>query len=32
MQGTTQRDWHHSLPKTKKVQAERVNLTFRLVR
>ncbi|MFT4603570.1 MAG: alkylated DNA repair dioxygenase AlkB [Rhodothermales bacterium] len=31
MYGATQRDWHHSLPKTKKVQEERINLTFRRI-
>lgn len=31
MHGTTQRDWHHSLPKTKKVHDERLNLTFRQI-
>ena len=31
MHGVTQRDWHHSLPKTKRVQDERINLTFRRI-
>lgn len=29
MYGTTQRHWQHSVPKTKKVDSPRVNLTFR---
>ncbi|MFT6880031.1 MAG: alkylated DNA repair dioxygenase AlkB [Arcticibacterium sp.] len=29
MKGTTQKHWHHALPKTKKVKTPRVNLTFR---
>lgn len=29
MQGTTQKNWLHSLPKSKKVQEPRINLTFR---
>lgn len=29
MQGQTQRNWLHSLPKTKKVKEPRINLTFR---
>ncbi len=29
MQGTTQTFWKHQLPKTKKVQSPRINLTFR---
>lgn len=32
MQGETQRYWLHSLPKTKKVQAPRINLTFRSIK
>jgi alkylated DNA repair dioxygenase AlkB len=32
MRGGTQRNWVHQIPKTKRVVAERVNLTFRLVR
>ena len=32
MQGETQRYWVHSLPKTKKVQAPRINLTFRNIK
>ncbi|MGB7785549.1 MAG: alpha-ketoglutarate-dependent dioxygenase AlkB [Salinimicrobium sp.] len=32
MQGETQRYWLHSLPKTKKVQAPRINLTFRNIK
>ncbi len=32
MQGDTQRHWRHSLPKTTRCHAERVNLTFRKVR
>lgn len=32
MQGETQRYWVHSLPKTKKVQAPRINLTFRKIK
>lgn len=32
MQGETQRHWLHSLPKTKKVQAPRINLTFRKIK
>lgn len=31
MVGSTQRHWLHSIPKTKKVQAPRINLTFRSV-
>lgn len=29
MQGTTQSHWLHSLPKSKKVKTERINLTYR---
>jgi alkylated DNA repair dioxygenase AlkB len=29
MKGTTQTYWHHSLPKSKKITAPRINLTFR---
>lgn len=29
MQGTTQSHWQHQIPKTKKIDAPRVNLTFR---
>ena len=32
MQGETQSHWLHSLPKTKKVQAPRINLTFRRIK
>ena len=31
MGGTTQKFWHHEIPKTKKVVSERLNLTFRLI-
>ncbi|PSR53649.1 alpha-ketoglutarate-dependent dioxygenase AlkB [Adhaeribacter arboris] len=31
MKGTTQSNWLHSLPKTKKVNEPRVNLTFRTI-
>ena len=31
MAGTTQKYWHHEIPKTKKVVSERLNLTFRLI-
>lgn len=31
MKGATQTNWLHSLPKTKKVSAPRVNLTFRTI-
>jgi alkylated DNA repair dioxygenase AlkB len=31
MKGTTQSNWLHSLPKTKKVSTPRVNLTFRTI-
>lgn len=31
MAGQTQKNWLHSLPKTKKVQAPRINLTFRKI-
>ena len=31
MKGTTQTNWLHSLPKTKKVNVPRVNLTFRTI-
>lgn len=31
MCGSTQKHWLHSLPKTKKVQAPRINLTFRKI-
>jgi alkylated DNA repair dioxygenase AlkB len=31
MKGTTQTNWLHSLPKTKKVTTPRVNLTFRTI-
>lgn len=31
MRGYTQRDWIHSVPKRTRVEATRVNLTFRLV-
>jgi hypothetical protein len=29
MKGTTQTYWQHSLPKSKKIAAPRINLTFR---
>jgi alkylated DNA repair dioxygenase AlkB len=29
MEGESQHHWEHQLPKTKKVQAPRLNLTFR---
>ncbi len=32
MRGETQRHWSHSLPKSKRVTKERINLTFRLMR
>jgi alkylated DNA repair dioxygenase AlkB len=32
MKGPIQQYWWHSLPKTKKVQAPRINLTFRQMR
>lgn len=32
MKGSTQRFWAHALPKTKKVDSARVNLTFRLMK
>lgn len=32
MQGATQANWHHQLPKTKKVNQSRVNLTFRTIK
>ena len=32
MKGRTQQDWQHRIPKEPKVQGERINLTFRLVR
>ena len=31
MKGAIQQKWYHSLPKTKKVQQMRINLTFRLM-
>lgn len=31
MAGTTQRYWMHSIPRTRKVQEERINLTFRRI-
>jgi alkylated DNA repair dioxygenase AlkB len=31
MQGTTQQNWLHQLPKTTKVEEPRINLTFRLM-
>ena len=31
MKGATQANWQHQLPKTKKVEAPRVNLTFRII-
>lgn len=31
MLGTTQTDWQHSIPRTKKCQDERINLTFRTI-
>ena len=31
MKGTTQSNWWHSLPKTKKVTSPRINLTFRTI-
>ncbi|HEX8268596.1 MAG TPA: alpha-ketoglutarate-dependent dioxygenase AlkB [Flavobacterium sp.] len=31
MKGTTQRNWLHSMPKTKKVLEPRINLTFRTI-
>ncbi len=32
MKGTTQTNWLHSVPKTKKVMSPRINLTFRKIR
>lgn len=31
MKGTTQTNWHHRLPPTKKVHTPRINLTFRMM-
>lgn len=31
MSGTSQRDWQHALPKTRRAVSERINLTFRQV-
>ena len=31
MLGTTQADWQHAIPRTKKCQAKRINLTFRTI-
>jgi alkylated DNA repair dioxygenase AlkB len=31
MSGTTQQDWHHAIPKTKRPLGPRVNLTFRRI-
>lgn len=31
MQGKSQQDWQHALPKRRKVLAPRINLTFRLI-
>ena len=31
MSGTTQQNWHHQVPKTKKAVGPRINLTFRLI-
>jgi len=31
MKGETQEKWMHSLPKTKKIQKPRINLTFRYI-
>lgn len=31
MKGDTQRNWQHTLPKTKKVKSERISLTFRYI-
>ena len=31
MKGATQTNWHHSLPKSKKVKLPRINLTFRTI-
>ncbi len=31
MSGTSQRDWQHALPKTRRAVGERINLTFRQV-
>ena len=31
MKGTTQTFWQHSLPKTAKITAPRINLTFRTI-
>ena len=31
MKGSTQTHWMHSLPKTKKVSTQRINLTFRTI-
>ena len=32
MAGETQRNWMHAIPRSKTVHAERINLTFRLIR
>ena len=32
MSGPTQRSWHHSLPKSRRFHAPRINLTFRRIR
>ncbi len=32
MQGATQHSWRHRIPKTPRVQAPRMNLTFRVIR
>jgi alkylated DNA repair dioxygenase AlkB len=31
MRGATQRNWEHSLPKTKKLSGARINITFRII-
>jgi alkylated DNA repair dioxygenase AlkB len=32
MRGTTQENWQHQIPKSKKITAERINLTFRCIK
>jgi alkylated DNA repair dioxygenase AlkB len=32
MKGTTQHNWFHQIPKTKKMIEKRINLTFRLIK
>lgn len=32
MSGSTQKNWHHQVPKTKKAVGPRINLTFRLIK